>query len=136
MQQHLTGSNGLDLKGAPSTTVFNISAPVSLFKIKSGVGLMVESDNIGFDKDINLSAVIFISYGSWHWENWVSELTWECLIKLLIPPGRYLPVMDLHQPDQDPLIPENKESFVAFDAGLGSLSTKLINIMQHFQLLI
>src|SRR5450759_3770435 len=42
--------------GAPSTTVFNISAPVSPFNIKSGVGLLVESDNIGFDKDINLSA--------------------------------------------------------------------------------
>ena len=51
-------------KGAPSTTVFNISAPVSLFKIKSGVGLLIESDNIGFDKDINLSGVLFISYGS------------------------------------------------------------------------
>ena len=43
-------------KGAPSTTVFNISAPVSPFGIKSGVGLVVESDNMGFDKDINLSA--------------------------------------------------------------------------------
>ena len=29
-------------KGAPSTTVFNISAPVKPFKIKSGVGLLVE----------------------------------------------------------------------------------------------
>jgi type IX secretion system PorP/SprF family membrane protein len=42
-------------KGAPSTTVFNISAPFNPFKISSGVGLIVESDNIGFDKDINLS---------------------------------------------------------------------------------
>ena len=39
-----------------STTVFNVSAPVSLFNIKSGVGIIVESDNIGFDKDIDLSA--------------------------------------------------------------------------------
>jgi len=43
-------------KGAPSTTLFNISAPVSLFGIKSGVGLVVENDNIGFDKNINLTA--------------------------------------------------------------------------------
>ena len=42
--------------GAPSTTLFNVCAPVTLFRIKSGVGLVVESDNIGFDKDINLSA--------------------------------------------------------------------------------
>src|ERR1035437_4395214 len=43
-------------KGAPATTVFNVSAPVSLFSIKSGVGLVVQSDNIGFNKDVNLSA--------------------------------------------------------------------------------
>src|SRR5664279_731947 len=42
--------------GAPSTTLFNISAPVSPFGIKSGVGLVVESDNVGFDRDINVSA--------------------------------------------------------------------------------
>src|SRR5674536_331570 len=40
--------------GAPATTVFNISAPVSLFGIKSGVGLVVESNKIGFNKNINL----------------------------------------------------------------------------------
>ena len=42
-------------EGSPSTTVFNISAPVSPFKINSGVGLMVENDNIGFNKDIKLA---------------------------------------------------------------------------------
>ena len=40
---------------APSTTTFNISAPVSPFKIQSGIGLMVESDQVGFDSDINIS---------------------------------------------------------------------------------
>jgi hypothetical protein len=46
----------IGFKGAPATTLFNISAPVSLFGIKSGVGLLVESDNVGFDKNniINL----------------------------------------------------------------------------------
>jgi len=41
--------------GAPSTTIFNISAPVSPFGISSGVGLMVENDILGFDKDINIA---------------------------------------------------------------------------------
>jgi type IX secretion system PorP/SprF family membrane protein len=105
-------------KGAPSTTLFNVCAPVSLFGIKSGVGLVVESDNIGFDKDINLSAVysylmdvgqgklgIGISLGM---INKALNPTWE------IPEG------DTHTPASgDPLIPENKESYVAFDAGLG-----------------
>src|SRR5664279_936554 len=42
-------------KGAPATTLFNISAPISPFGVKSGVGLVVESDNVGFDKNINLT---------------------------------------------------------------------------------
>src|SRR5512133_1049231 len=43
-------------EGAPSTTIFNISTPLPIFKGNSGAGLLIESDNIGFDKDINLSA--------------------------------------------------------------------------------
>ena len=88
------------------------------FKIKSGIGLLVEADNVGFDKDINLSATyaylldigtstlgIGISLGML---NKTIDPTWE------IPSG------DAHTPvSGDPLIPENKESYVAFDAGLG-----------------
>jgi len=105
-------------KGAPSTTVFNISAPFSPFKVKSGVGLLIESDNVGFDKDINLTAAysylidlntgklgIGISLGML---NKTLEPSWQ------IPSGD-----GFTSPDQDPLIPTNKESFVAFDAGLG-----------------
>jgi type IX secretion system PorP/SprF family membrane protein len=42
-------------KGAPSTNVFNINAPVTLFGINSGVGLIIESDKTGFEKNINLA---------------------------------------------------------------------------------
>jgi len=105
-------------EGAPSTTIFNISTPLPIFKGNSGAGLLIESDNIGFDKDINLSAAyshhldlgsgklgIGISLGML---NKKLEPTWE------IPSG------DIHTPASgDPLIPENKESYVAFDAGLG-----------------
>lgn len=106
-------------KGAPSTTLFNVSAPVSPFGIKSGVGIIVESDNIGFDKNINLSGVysylmdlgsgklgIGISLGML---NTTLNPTWE------IPTGDAA-----HTPASgDPLIPENKESHVVLDAGLG-----------------
>ena len=47
----------IGFKGAPSTTLFNISAPVTPFKINRGIGLMVENDNVGFDKDINLTLI-------------------------------------------------------------------------------
>ncbi len=105
-------------EGAPSTTLFNISAPVSPFKIKSGVGLLVESDNIGFDKDINISA----SY-SYLLDVGAGTMGIGFNIGMLnktLSPEWFIPSGDNHTPvSGDPLIPENKESFVAFDAGLG-----------------
>lgn len=105
-------------KGAPSTTVFNISAPVTLFQIKSGVGLLIESDNIGFDKDINFN----VSY-SYLMDLGQGKLGIGLNLGLLnktLSPTWQIPSDDAHTPASgDPLIPENKESFVAFDAGLG-----------------
>jgi len=105
-------------KGAPSTTVFNISAPVKPFKISSGVGLLVESDNIGFDKDINISA----SY-SYHLDlgQGILGIGFNAgMLNKTISPEWVIPGGDSHTPPSgDPLIPENKESYVAFDAGLG-----------------
>jgi type IX secretion system PorP/SprF family membrane protein len=105
-------------KGAPSTTVFNISAPVSLFSIKSGVGLLVESDNVGFDKDINFSA----SY-SYLMDLGTGKLGIGLSLGMLnktLNPTWEIPSGDAHTPvSGDPSIPENKESYVAFDAGLG-----------------
>lgn len=105
-------------EGAPSTTLFNISAPVSPFRVKSGIGLVVESDNIGFDKDINLSAVY-----SYLMDLNIGKLGIGInlgMINKTLDPKWNIPNGDgFTQPDQDPLIPVNKESFVAFDAGLG-----------------
>jgi len=108
----------IGFKGAPSTTLFNISAPVSPFKIKSGIGLIVESDNVGFDKDINLSAVYsyLLDLGLGKLGIGVSL----GMVNKTLDPSWQIPSGDgFTQPDQDPLIPVNKESFVAFDAGLG-----------------
>lgn len=105
-------------EGAPSTTVFNISTPVKPFKIPSGVGLLVESDNIGFDKDINISA----SY-SYHLDLGLGVLGIGInagMLNKTLNPEWNIPAGDAHTPPSgDPLIPENKESYVAFDAGLG-----------------
>ena len=108
----------LGFEGAPSTTLFNISAPVSPFRIKSGIGLVVESDNIGFDKDINLSAVY-----SYLMDLNIGKLgigiNLGMINKTLDPKWNIPTGAGFTPPDQDPLIPINKESFVAFDAGLG-----------------
>jgi type IX secretion system PorP/SprF family membrane protein len=108
----------IGFKGAPSTTVFNFSAPVSLFKIKSGVGLLVESDNIGFDKDINLSAVY--SYLMEIGQGTLGIGISLGMLNKTLNPEWQIPTGDgFTPPDQDPLIPGTKESFVAFDAGFG-----------------
>ena len=105
-------------KGAPSTTVFDISAPVSPFRIKSGVGLLVESDNIGFDKDINVSAVY--SYLMDLGQGKLGIGVNLGMLNKTLNPTWQIPSGDAHTPASgDPLIPENKESYVAFDGGLG-----------------
>lgn len=108
----------IGFKGAPATTIFNISAPVSPFKINSGVGLFIESDNVGFDKDINLSGIY-----SYHMDLGQGKLgiglNFGMLNKTLSPEWQ-IPSGDAHTPASgDILIPESKESFVAFDAGFG-----------------
>jgi type IX secretion system PorP/SprF family membrane protein len=106
-------------EGAPSGALFNISAPVKPFHISSGVGLIVQRDKTGFDKDINLSGsysyLLDLGQGklgiglSLGMINKTIDPTWE------IPSG------DAHTPPSgDPLIPEQKESVTAFDAGLGA----------------
>jgi type IX secretion system PorP/SprF family membrane protein len=105
-------------KGAPSTIIFNISAPVSPFRIKSGIGLRVESDNVGFDKDINLSAVY--SYLMDLGQGKLGIGLNLGMLNTTLDPKWQIPTGEAHTPASgDPLIPENKESYVAFDAGLG-----------------
>lgn len=42
------------IKGAPTTSVFSVNAPVKPFKINSGIGLTILSDNIAYNKNIGL----------------------------------------------------------------------------------
>jgi type IX secretion system PorP/SprF family membrane protein len=109
-------------KGAPATTLLNVSAPFNPFKIRSGAGLVVESDNIGFDKDISIS----LSY------SYLTELGNGVLgiglsggvLNKTLDPTWEIPDGDIFTPPSgDPLIPENKESIVTFDAGLGFFYT-------------
>jgi type IX secretion system PorP/SprF family membrane protein len=109
-------------KGAPSTNIFNINAPVTFFGINSGVGLIVESDKTGFDKDINLS----ISY-SYLMELGTGKLGIGFSAGILnkaLTPNWQIPIGESHVPaSNDPLIPDNDESYVAFNADLGVFYT-------------
>ena len=105
-------------EGSPSTTVFNISAPVSPFKINSGVGLMVESDNIGFNKDIKIALIY--SYIAEIGQGKLGIGINAGMYNMTIDPEWVIPSGDVFTPPSgDPLIPESKESALAFDAGLG-----------------
>jgi type IX secretion system PorP/SprF family membrane protein len=105
-------------EGAPTTTIFNINAPLPFFKGNNGAGLLITSDNIGFDKDINLSGAY-----SYHLDLGTGKLGIGISLGMLnkkLDPTWEIPSGDIHTPASgDPLIPENKESYVAFDAGLG-----------------
>lgn len=106
-------------KGAPSTTIFSASAPISLFHSKSGVGLIVGSDNIGFERNINLSAAYSYIFNIGQGNLGVG-ITLGMLNKTLSPEWQ-IPEGDAHTPPSgDPLIPETKESHVTFDAGIGA----------------
>lgn len=105
-------------EGAPSTIIFNISAPVSPFRINSGVGLLIESDNVGFDRDINITGTYayILDVGAGNLGIGVSV----GMLNKTINPTWEIPAGDSHVPASgDPLIPENKESFVAPDVSAG-----------------
>lgn len=108
----------IGFKGAPSTTFFNVSAPFSPFKINSGIGLVVESDNVGFDKDINLSVAYSYIAGLGKGKLGIG-INLGMLNKAISPEWSIPNGDNFTPPSGDPLIPESKESFVAFDAGLG-----------------
>jgi type IX secretion system PorP/SprF family membrane protein len=115
----MTRQQWIGFTGAPSTTSFNVNAPVNLFHINSGVGLVVESDNVGFNKDINLSGsyAYIMNVGQ-------GKLGIGLMLGMLdvaLSPNWQIPSGESHTPASgDPLIPENKESYIAFDASVGA----------------
>ena len=115
----MTRQQWVGFKGAPSTTSFAVSSPLKLFNIESGVGLVVQSDNTGFDKDITLEGTY-----SYLMDVGPGKLGIGIMMGMLdaaLSPSWQIPSGDSFVPASgDPLIPENKESYVAFDASLGA----------------
>jgi type IX secretion system PorP/SprF family membrane protein len=116
-----TRQQWMGFPGKPAVSFFNANAPVNPFGISSGVGLSILSDNYGFNNDLGMSATyayrlsigsgtlgIGINLGLY---NQALSASWY------IPevPGR----SDIQQPGQDPSIPQEQESKIAFDMGFG-----------------
>ncbi|MDR2888054.1 MAG: type IX secretion system membrane protein PorP/SprF [Bacteroidales bacterium] len=114
----ITRQQWTGFSGAPSVTVFNVSSPLPFFNRNNGAGLLIQSDNLGFDQDINISG----SY-SYHLNVGQGKLGIGLSLGMLnkkLEPEWKIPSGDTHTPvSGDPLIPENAESYVAFDAGFG-----------------
>ena len=104
--------------GAPSTTIFNVESPLPLFNRNSGIGIQIQNDNIGFDKNISLKG----SY-SYHLSVGTGKLGIGVSLGMLnknLDPSWQIPSGGEHiPPSGDPLIPEQSENHVAIDAGVG-----------------
>ena len=114
----LTRQQWTGFPGAPTTTIFNVSSPLPLFNRSSGIGLQIQRDDIGFNRDISLagSYSYHLDIGSGKLGIGVSvgmfnnnlDPTWK------IPGGG-----EFTPPSGDPLIPEHTENHVVLDAGVG-----------------
>ncbi len=103
--------------GAPTTTMFTLSAGLDIFKVKSGLGLIVVQDEIGFDKNFNLK----LAY-AYQTELSVGKIgigiDFGLINKALEPEWKIPSGEDFTPPTGDPAIPEN-ENDMAFDMAIG-----------------
>ncbi len=114
----LTRQQWVGFTGSPSTMIFNVSAPFSLFGLRSGAGLTVESDKYGFssDIDIGLSWSGHFAIGSGTLGGGISA----GMLNKTVKPEWFIPGGPGHTPPSgDPLIPEGDESFIALDLSAG-----------------
>lgn len=117
----VTRQQWMGFPGKPAVSFFNANAPVKPFGISSGVGLSILSDNYAFNNDLGLSATYAyrLSIGSGTLGIGVNLGLYNQALSAswYIPdvPGR----SDIQQPAQDPSIPQEKESKIAFDMGFG-----------------
>ena len=114
----LTRQQWVGFPGAPSTMIFNVNMPFSLFGLRSGAGLLVAADKYGFSNDIDfaLSYSYLLQIGTGTLGAGISA----GVLNKTISPEWYIPSGPGHTPPGgDPLIPENDESFVAMDISAG-----------------
>jgi type IX secretion system PorP/SprF family membrane protein len=114
----LTRQQWVGFKGAPSTTIFNINTPFSLFGLSSGAGLLVEADKYGFSNDINLN--LSYSYLFPIGSGTLGAGFSAGMLNKTLKPEWFIPTGTAHTPPSgDPLIPENNQSYVALDISAG-----------------
>ncbi len=114
----LTRQQWVGFPGAPSTMLFSVNAPFTLFGFRSGAGLLVEADKYGFSNDIDISLAYsgLFSIGTGTLGAGISA----GMLNKTVSPEWFIPSGPGHTPPSgDPLIPENDESFIALDISAG-----------------
>ncbi len=120
----LSGANRqqwMGFPGKPASSFFSASAPIKPFGINSGVGISILSDNLAFNNDLGLAATyayrLSIASGTLGIGINIGLYNKSLSASWFIPdiPGR----TDIQQPAQDPSIPQESESQIAFDMGFG-----------------
>jgi type IX secretion system PorP/SprF family membrane protein len=108
----------MGFEGNPKTTLGSVHAPVKPFGINSGVGLVFMDDRLGFEKNMTLMANYAYRLDLGPGTLGIG-LNLGLLSKSLN--GKWvIPDSDLHiPPTQDPAIPDEQVSSMAFDMGLG-----------------
>ena len=114
----MTRQQWVGWEGAPSSTLFHVNAAVSPFRINSGVGLSILNDQAGFNTDNSL--LLTYSYLLDLGQGKLGIGLSAGILNKALDPNWSIPSGDQFVPPAgDPLIPESKESFLAFDMALG-----------------
>ena len=114
----MTRQQWVGFPGRPSTMIFNVNTPFSLFGLRSGAGLLVEADKYGFSNDIDLS--LSYSYLFTLGSGTLGAGFSAGMLNKTLAPEWFIPSGPGYTPPSgDPLIPENDESFVALDISAG-----------------
>lgn len=115
----LNRQSWIGFDGAPNTTVLHANSPFSIFGISSGVGLSIVNDKLGFNDNMNIN----LSY-AYKMDIGTGKLGIGIGLGILnssLEPEWSIPSGDFHTPaGGDPLIPENNESYLAFDMSFGA----------------
>jgi len=108
----------MGFEGNPKTTLFSVHSPVKPFGIPSGIGVTFMDDRLGFEK--NMTFMVDYAYRLDLGSGKLGIGLDVGLLSRALNGKWVIPDSDNHIPaTQDPAIPDEKSTSMAFDMGLG-----------------
>lgn len=109
--------NWVGFPGAYATSMFTAHAPISPFKINSGVGVTILNDKIGYEKNLGFNVVYAYRIDIKNGEGKLGIGVSAGFLNKSMNVDKWEPPEGT--PVTDPAIPNQKESAMTFDLGLG-----------------